>query len=177
MNKIISIITWLLVAFAGVLVIAFLLPVVPLTKDMYQIVIVRSGSMEPTIPTGSLVAYAPAEEYQVDDIVVFLNASTADKVVTIHRIVEEREIDGETQFITKGDNNETADTNPLAVSEMLGKVFITIPTVGYIVNWMQTTTGRFVLIVLPLALVAYHEIHTWVSKKNNKQDTTSEISE
>jgi signal peptidase len=64
--------------------------------------IVASGSMEPTIETGSLIFYAPAESYAVGDVIVFWH----DSELIAHRIVAEQDADGDglpDSYLTKGD--------------------------------------------------------------------------
>ena len=78
---------------------------------------ILSGSMEPEINTGDLaiVKSVDAEDVKVGDIITFKYEG---KVVT-HRVVEKNE-EG---FITKGDNNNTNDTEIVRGEDLIGKVY------------------------------------------------------
>jgi len=94
--------------------------------DAYSVV---SGSMEPAIPTGSLVYVqetAP-EDMKEDDVIAFYGAKDSNAIIT-HRVVENKVVMGE--FITKGDANKTEDMNAVPYSNFIGKVVYTIPVLG-----------------------------------------------
>ena len=89
--------------------------------DAYSVV---SGSMEPAIPTGSLVYVqetAP-EDMKEDDVIAFYGAKDSNAIIT-HRVVENKVVMGE--FITKGDANKTEDMNAVPYSNFIGKVVYT----------------------------------------------------
>ena len=70
---------------------------------------------------------------------------------TTHRIVD---VDEEGKFITKGDANEDPDYRRITAAEILGKVFLDIPYAGYLAQFFATPTGRAMLAVLTLTLIA-----------------------
>lgn len=76
---------------------------------------VRSMSMFPTIKPGQaiLIEHSVGEDLQIDDVIAF----TCNEEIIVHRITE---LHKET-FITKGDNNQTADS-PCSYGALLGKV-------------------------------------------------------
>src|ERR1035437_9985037 len=71
-------------------------------KGNYQIKIVKSGSMEPSIKTGSIVIIKPEAQYKIGDVVTF-GKDTKTDIPTTHRIVSNRAVDGVIMFTTKGD--------------------------------------------------------------------------
>lgn len=94
-------------------------------------VVVLTGSMEPAYPVGSLTYYHSAtfDEIKVGDAITF---KANDSLVT-HRVEEKNELSR--NFITKGDNNETQDINPVEEADLVGKTSkIAIPYLGYIVS-------------------------------------------
>jgi len=101
--------------------------------------VVLSGSMEPTIETGSLCLINSRVQYDTlkkDDVIAF---KINDTLVT-HRLVS---IDNE-GFITKGDhNNEDDGESPR--SNYVGKNVFWIPKIGYAVKLVQTPNGRIIL--------------------------------
>jgi len=94
-----------------ILLIVICLPLTVPKAFHYHVYTVISGSMEPAIPTGSLVYIKEMEpkDVQVDDVIAFYGTKDAASIIT-HRVVENRVLMGE--FITKGDANATKDMNP-----------------------------------------------------------------
>lgn len=119
----------------------------------YQLYAVVSGSMEPAIPTGSLVyvKYIEPGEIAADDVIAFYGTDADGSIIT-HRVVSNSEAMG--QFITKGDANEENDLNPIPYANYIGRVERTVPKVGGIA---QTATGEYGRIaavsVIALAIV------------------------
>lgn len=143
----------------------FLVPLLPFQNNI-QIKIVESGSMEPTILTGSLVIIRPATTYSVGDVVTF--ESTSADVPTTHRIIGVREEAGQTFFMTKGDANEEADTQETALRSVIGKVVIAVPYVGFILDFARQPIGFGLLIVLPALLIIMSEIEKILSEVRKK---------
>ena len=133
----------------------FLVPLLPIANNI-QIKIVESGSMEPTILTGSLVIIKPATSYAVGDIITFTSVSA--DVPTTHRIVGIREASGQKFFMTKGDANEEADTNETALRSVIGKVALAVPYVGFVLDFARQPIGFGLLIVLPALLIIWSEL-------------------
>lgn len=139
-----------LVAVAG-LFLATMLPI----PGTIEIKIVKSGSMEPAIPTGSIVAIMPATTYALGDIVTF-GRDTAREIPTTHRIVEVQ--GGGVTFLTKGDANEEADPRPIVASEVIGKVWFAVPFVGYILDFARQPLGFTFMIGVPAAFIIVDEL-------------------
>lgn len=103
--------------------------------------IVLSGSMEPTISTGSIVWVDTKEkDYRIGDVVSY---KIHDQIVT-HRIVKmENGI-----YKTKGDSNEIEDSVSLNISQMIGKVKVVIPKVGYLISYLKSKQIVLLLIAI-----------------------------
>lgn len=103
--------------------------------NIYPVVVV-SGSMEPDIPTGSVVFIDGDERnVRVGDIIAYKN----NNVIVIHRVIER--LPNENSYITKGDNNDIQDFAPVLQKQIIGKKITSIPKLGYIVMWMQSRSG------------------------------------
>ena len=92
-------------------------------------VAVATGSMEPVIHPGDAVVVASAqpEKLQAGDIIQFRRGD----LTVIHRIVEVTETpEGELAFMTRGDNNNAPDTDPVAPRDVLGRVVLVVPGLG-----------------------------------------------
>lgn len=118
--------------------------------------IVKSGSMEPEIPTGSLVVVKPAASYGKGDIITF-GKDTKTDIPTTHRIIG---INADGSFVTKGDANEEQDANPAVRNEVIGKVIFSIPGAGYVLDFARTKLGFTLLIGIPAGLVILEELLT-----------------
>lgn len=102
---------------------------------------VISGSMEPNIPVGSLVytKNVDFEDIEVGDVISY--QLSEDTMVT-HRVNSINQ--NEKSLIMKGDANEKVDIGEVQESQIVGKVVLTIPFLGYIAIYSRT----------PLAIVA-----------------------
>lgn len=116
-SKIVTLATAAVILVAGCVVLPGLAGIKPF--------IVLSGSMEPAVHTGA-VAYVNtrATVYEPEDIVMF---RMGDNMVT-HRIVRIED----SQYITKGDANETEDMVPVSADQMVGTYMFQIPFLGFL---------------------------------------------
>jgi signal peptidase len=141
----------LLVAIAGLFVVSLL----PIPGNI-EIKIVKSGSMEPFIKTGSIVIVKPEQSYKVGDVVTF-GEDTQRQIPTTHRIVSAREENGHTIFSTKGDANEEADPNEVGAEFVIGKVVTSVPYAGYLLDFARKPVGFILLIAVPAAFIILDE--------------------
>lgn len=123
----------------------------------YKILVVQSGSMEPTLRVGGLIISKPASNYQVGDMVTFREPNNPTDLTT-HRIVDEKQEGGETIFVSKGDANEKPDSKTISKIDILGKVLFSIPYLGYGVAAVKTPIGFMALIIIPATLIIYDEV-------------------
>lgn len=122
----------------------------------YKPFIVLSGSMEPTIMTGDmvLVKETDTQNLQKGDVIAY---KSGEAVIT-HRIMEVKQEDGKTQYITQGDANDSEDTLPVEASAVEGRYVGRIPGFGNVAMFMQTTTGMILFVVCPLILFILYDI-------------------
>lgn len=130
--------------------------------------IVRSASMQPTIPVGGLVVVHPEKallsplanlaipKYQSDQIVAFKNPANS-KIITTHRIVAQELKEGKIYYQTKGDANKTADSGLVSEVNVVGKSRITIPFVGKLVSFTKSNIGFPLMVIFPAVLVIIFE--------------------
>lgn len=124
----------------------------------YKIFTVQSGSMEPTIKTGSVIFTKSTDSYEKGDVVT--RRTTQPKVTITHRIYEKTiSAEGETIFKTKGDANEKADTEFFSKDAIIGKAFLNIPYLGYPVGYAKTEQGLILLIIIPAVIIVYDEMN------------------
>ena len=123
----------------------------------YTTAVVISGSMEDSISVNDMVLIHKQENYAVGDVITFDSGNSA----VTHRIIEKK--NGE--FITKGDANNTADTEPVSQEAVIGRVVRVIPKIGLLIDYLRTPLGMCcltlvgcLLVVLPAQLRREDEI-------------------
>lgn len=122
--------------------------------------VVQSGSMSGTaeghLEVGDLIfATRPdAETLNVGDVVSFMDG----QIIVTHRIIEELPArDGERQFITKGDANNTADP-AIGASSIIGIYRARIPHLGDFAMFVQKPLGMIVFIGIPVCAFIVYDI-------------------
>lgn len=121
----------------------------------HHVLTITSGSMAPTIPTGSLVAIAsqPSRPYTIGDIIAFRTPHG----ITTHRIIKDQD-PGPGKFRTRGDANATADPHPVEASQIIGPVSVSLPYLGYGVAALKTRLGFSLIVLLPSTVIVMHEL-------------------
>lgn len=117
------------------------------------LIMFKTGSMSPTIPTGSLavVREIPASEIKVGDV---LTVDRSGKLPVTHRVTSVSG-EGDTRTITmKGDANETEDPTPYVVNDAR-KVLVSVPGLAKVVVWFSNP------LVLGGITVAASVLVTW----------------
>lgn len=127
------------------LVIVGFLSILLVLKLGLRIFIVTSGSMEPYLKTGSIVISIKEKEYENGDVIVFDSSN----YLIIHRI---ESVSG-SNFITKGDANTTVDAKSVSREQVLGRVFLSAPYVGYFLKFCLTFPGFLLLVVFPAVFI------------------------
>ncbi len=140
----------------------------------YQSLAVLSGSMEPGIPVGSIVFTKEAEatQLEVGDVVTYrLSGNT----MVTHRVIENDTV--AEQLIMQGDANETPDAAPVEYINVVGKVAMHLPLLGYISIYIKTPlgiAGACGLLVVLILLTFLPEVFTPEEKKEEKENEKKE---
>ena len=102
-------------------------PIVPIA--------IASQSMESEFHIGDVVIIKKCQSYDVSvgDVIQY----KMDGYTVIHRVVEKTQSNGETVFITKGDNNNSADSKPVKEEQLVGKAVFKIKYIGYPAIWLN----------------------------------------
>lgn len=109
--------------------------------------VIVSGSMEDTIEVNDLVICLKKNDYDIGDIVTYVDRGNS---LTTHRIVSE----SDAGFITKGDANNTTDRLPVTEVNILGKVILTIPKIGLFIEFLRTPMGLMCILFAGLIILA-----------------------
>ena len=120
----------------------------------FSILQVLTGSMEPTIPEGSmlLIRQADPATLQEGDIISFYSPDPSlDGALNTHRIIGVDNSDEGLQFITKGDANFLEDQQYVEAQRIAGKVVYISPALGKLVRLVSNPLVFGLVILLPLA--------------------------
>lgn len=128
--------------------------------------VVMSGSMEPTIMTGSICLVnerVDPDSLEVGDVVAFTLVSG--KEVT-HRIIQK----DATTFRTKGDNNEDPDISPISRDQVVGETVLTIPYLGYLIVGLKTPQGIIIAVTALAVFILLGFITPRVKEKKEETE-------
>ncbi|WP_374055099.1 signal peptidase I SipW [Rossellomorea sp. FM04394] len=132
----------------------------------YQVKAVLSGSMEPTFQTGSIISIKQGDErtsYKTGDIITF---RMDDKLIT-HRIIDVQQENGQVVYKTKGDNNNGPDLWTVPAQNIIGKYTnLTIPYIGYALNYANSKAGSALLLIVPGILLLISAFRSILVAKN-----------
>ncbi|MFC7393380.1 signal peptidase I SipW [Scopulibacillus cellulosilyticus] len=142
----------------------------------YKIETVLSGSMTPTFKTGSVITVKSLDDpsaLRKNDVISFHPPGNSNMLIT-HRITKVSKNDGQLQFETKGDHNQTTDLEKIPSQNVVGQYTgFTIPYIGYFVEFLGSKLGCILLLILPgfilvvSSLVAIWRTISRLEKSNN----------
>ncbi len=124
------------------------------THTPFKSYVVQSGSMEPTIRVGDIIIIAKHNSYQLNEVITFKDEN---KHTITHRITAVRTTQPPS-YTTKGDANQTPDTETISLSQIVGTVILVIPKFGYVVQFIRTPWGFILTIIVPAVLLLSDEI-------------------
>jgi signal peptidase len=110
---------------------------------------VLSGSMEPTLPVGSLAVLkeVPASDVEQGDVVAF-NTPGDVSTITTHRIAAVEREGGRTVYSTRGDANTAGDPWQLTQRGAMGELVVDIPYAGYVTRWLAQPEIHAAVVIL-----------------------------
>ena len=133
----------------------------------YQLKVVLSGSMEPDIQTGSVIAVklgGDMSRFNKGDIITFREEN---KSLVTHRISEVTHSESKVLYQTKGDNNNRADINQVFPESVTAEYTgLTIPYVGYFLSFLQSKNGALLVIILGAVFLLYSLFSIWRTLAN-----------
>lgn len=124
-----------------------------------QSYVVLTGSMEPAISPGDAVVVDGVDPATIaaGDVITY-QRSAANDIPTTHRVLDVVNGDAGLAFVTKGDANEDADAGVVTADRVVGKVVLTIPLIGYVVQFVNSPLGFVALVVVPFGLLLLTEV-------------------
>lgn len=101
----------------------------------YSVLIVASPSMTGAIEAGDAIIIKNSDSYAVGDVITYFPEDESFSVT--HRIVR---MEGD-KFYTKGDANQSEDSDPVLIEQIVGKVAVKLDRVGYFIEWLKSPVG------------------------------------
>ncbi len=121
---------------------------------------IQTDSMYPTLKPGDLIidrAVKDVSTLEKGDIITYWTVINGERVLNTHKIDAIFDGGGHLIFATKGDNSSFADEMTVHESEIVGKYWFRIAGVGKVFDYLQTSTGFLLVVVLPVFLFfLYH---------------------
>ena|SRR4030067_2184060 len=182
--------TFIVVALVAITIVSFAYKLPVLNRLGLTFYTVVSGSMEPTIPVGSLIYSGKfsLDDLKKEDVITFTRTDeNGNSSVVTHRIDEVKKADitmftpdkkeqkiTKISFVTKGDANGSADQEEVLPNQILGKYEWGVPKLGYVAIFAQTQTGFILLVVLPALILIIWEILSVIMHFKGKYQKKSE---
>jgi signal peptidase len=162
MSKLTNLTKYIYIAILALVAILALI-VIASSADIFghRTYVVRTGSMSPSIPAGSVVFDARQSTYKIGNVITFIepgmtSANSSDLVT--HRIVAIQKEGVVTYYQVKGDANKAPDANLVPNSNVVGVVKHSIPKIGYLVSFIKSLPGIIIFIIIPATIIVYEEL-------------------
>lgn len=160
----VSIVLWMIILLAALFAFTTLA-----TKDQSQVasvagftpMVVKTDSMAPTFEAGDLIMIRKCDTSQLKegDIVCFHTIIENEYALNTHRIYKIDETAGVRSYTTKGDNNEISDQHVIADGDIVGKYVGRLPKMGKVMDFLSSSVGFLVVIVLPMLLFFIYQVY------------------
>ncbi len=113
--------------------------------------VIISGSMKPKIDIGDIVFINEGEDVKPGDVIAFRRDSN----VIVHRVVKELDVNGETMYQTKGDNNNVEDKELVRKSTIEGVYFGKISYIGKFLMFLYNHLTMVIIILVAILIVKF----------------------
>lgn len=191
-KKVLSIVgrifSWIIIAFAVFMMIFTIISVTAVNKEDralfgFRSFIVLSNSMSPDyFDAGDLIfsKKVDTDSIEVGDVITFQspaggNSHEMGDIVT-HKISLIEIENGVRHFFTYGTNTGDEDRAPVPENLVLGKYVGKIPKLGHFMDFLKTTPGYIVCILLPfLALILYQGLNCVKLFRKYKREQLEEM--
>ncbi len=122
---------------------------------------VLTDSMSPTFNRGDMIVIRKCDPntLEVGDIVTFHTIIENEYALNTHRIISVTDNNGFRNYVTKGDNNAIQDQRSIAAGDIVGKYVGRVPYLGYVMNFLSSSVGFLIVIVLPLLIFFIYQVY------------------
>ena len=122
--------------------------------------IVLTDSMYPEIQSGDLIICntIDADEVKEGDVISFFDPAGNGTTIITHRVTKIIEENGEIEYKTKGDANNTADALLVSDDDLVGIYKFRIAGLGNFAMFLQKPIGMVIFILLPIIFFVTYDI-------------------
>lgn len=140
----------------------FVVYAVPAVVGAEYSFVVLTASMTPAIAPGDVVIVDERDPAAIaeGDVITFVRGDS--EVPVTHRVVGVTTTGGGVAFETRGDANGAPDAALVPGANVLGVVAVTIPYLGYAIQFADSPVGFALLVVVPFGLLVASELWTVV---------------
>ena len=128
----------------------------------YTPMTVESDSMKPTFCKGDLIFIKKCDTSKLKegDIITFHTIIDNQYALNTHRIQKIDEVNGVRSYTTIGDNNNgVADQHVISDGDIVGKYVGHISNLGKVMNFLSSSMGFLIVIVLPMLLFFIYQVY------------------
>ena len=151
------------------IVVPFVIYAVPAVVGADHSFVVLTASMTPAIAPGDVVVVADRDPATISegDVITFTRGNN--EVPVTHRVTTVTEGAGGVAFETKGDANSDVDSSLVPAGNVIGTVILTIPYIGYVIQFTNTPYGFVALVAGPIGLFVASEIWTLYRRQSGTE--------
>lgn len=131
----------------------------------YTPLVVKSDSMAPTFKTGDLIFIKKCDTTKLKegDIICFHTIIENEYALNTHRIDSITEVEGARSYTTVGDNNKgIVDSHIISDGDIVGKYTGRIKGVGKVLNFISSSIGFLLVIVLPMLIFFIYQVYNLI---------------
>jgi len=154
------------------LVAPFVVYAVPGVVGAEHSFVVLTASMTPAIAPGDVVIVDERDPATIADGDVITFVRGGNEVPVTHRVIDVVDGPGGVAFETRGDANGAPDASLVPGENVLGVVTITIPYIGYVIQFTDSPLGFAALVVIPFGLLLLSEL--WSFARNRRETPSTD---
>jgi signal peptidase len=135
----------------------------------YRCYAVISGSMAPEYSPGDLIYIKEVDPYTIqkgESITFIFNKQLTVATHEVERVDTENRL-----FYTKGATNDTEDEQPVHFNNVLGVPKFSVPLLGYLATFVQSSPGMYISIAIGIALLIFVFLPDLLFKKKSEENT------
>ena len=128
----------------------------------YTPLVVKSDSMAPTFRAGDLIFIKKCDTSTLEegDIICFHTIIENEYALNTHRIKSIETVGEARSYTTVGDNNNgVADLHVISDGDIVGKYVGHLQGVGRVMDFLSSSTGFLIVIVLPMLLFFIYQVY------------------
>ena len=131
----------------------------------YTPLVVKTDSMAPTFSAGDLIFIKKCDTSKLEegDIICFHTIIDNEYALNTHRIEKIETVGGARSYTTLGDNNNgISDTHIISDGDIVGKYVGHLAKAGKVMDFLSSSIGFLVVIVLPMLLFFIYQVYNLV---------------